>query len=155
MPAFGTLGVKDTMEEMRVVSGQLLLKVRFASWPLCNYYNSFLSSVGTVSTLSPDAPSPRLTPPRFGPNAVINPSDDFTRVALDTIAYCSMSHRLNSFYPEQQPEFAVTMGDFLKESGQRFTRARMLQAVMYGTTTKIPGGHQENEGSRRSKCGCN
>ncbi len=67
---------------------------------------------------------PQLTLTRFGPNFVIDPSDDFTRVATDTIAYCSMSHRLNSFYTEQQPEFAVAMSDFLKECGQRFARCR-------------------------------
>ncbi|KAF7346798.1 Fatty acid hydroxylase [Mycena sanguinolenta] len=64
---------------------------------------------------------------RFGPNAIIDPAEDFTRVTLDTIAYCSMSHRLNSFYTEQQPDFAVAMADFLKESRQRFTRARVVQ----------------------------
>ncbi|KAJ7882007.1 cytochrome P450 [Mycena olivaceomarginata] len=73
---------------------------------------------------------------RFGPDAVIDPSDDFTRVALDTIAYCSMSYRLNSFYREGQPEFAVAMGDFLTESGRRSTRPRVVQAVMRGTTAK-------------------
>ncbi|KAF7347083.1 Fatty acid hydroxylase [Mycena venus] len=120
MPAFGTLAVKDMMEEMRDISNQLLLKV-----------------LGTVSTPTAYAPrSELLIPARFGPNAVIDPSDDFTRVALDTIAYCSMSHRLNSFYTDQQPEFAVAMGDFLRESGQRFVRPRILQAVMHGKTTK-------------------
>ncbi|KAJ7622599.1 fatty acid hydroxylase [Mycena polygramma] len=73
---------------------------------------------------------------RFGPEAIIDPSEDFTRVALDTIAYCSMSYRLNSFYTEQQPEFTVAMGDFLKESGQRAVRPWMVQAVMRGTTAK-------------------
>ncbi|KAJ7292600.1 fatty acid hydroxylase [Mycena rebaudengoi] len=73
---------------------------------------------------------------RFGPEAVIDPSDDFTRLALDTISYCSMSHRLNSFYSENQPEFAVAMGDFLGESGLRANRPRMLQALMPGTTAK-------------------
>ncbi|KAJ7146594.1 fatty acid hydroxylase [Mycena epipterygia] len=73
---------------------------------------------------------------RFGPTAVIDPSEDFTRVALDAIAYCSMSYRLNSFYTEQQPEFTVAMGDFLAESGLRANRPRVLQAVMRGTTAK-------------------
>ncbi|KAJ7218356.1 fatty acid hydroxylase [Mycena pura] len=73
---------------------------------------------------------------RFGPDAMIDPSEDFTRVALDTIAYCSMSHRLNSFYTEQQPEFTVAMGDFLSESGLRARRPRVLQAVMRGATVK-------------------
>ncbi|KAJ6537331.1 fatty acid hydroxylase [Mycena sp. CBHHK59/15] len=80
--------------------------------------------------------SDQLMLKRFGPNAVIDPSDDFTRVALDTIAYCSMSYRLNSFYMEQQPEFAVAMADFLTECGLRSKRPRVLQAMMTGTTAK-------------------
>ncbi|KAJ7164230.1 fatty acid hydroxylase [Mycena filopes] len=73
---------------------------------------------------------------RFGPDAIIDPSEDFTRVALDAIAYCSMSHRLNSFYMEQQPEFTIAMGDFLAECGARANRPRVVQAVMRGTTAK-------------------
>ncbi|KAJ7118091.1 cytochrome P450 [Mycena epipterygia] len=73
---------------------------------------------------------------RFGPEAIIDPSDDFTRVALDTIAYCSMSCRLNSFYREKQPEFAVAMGDFLRESGLRANRPRVVQSMMWGTNAK-------------------
>lgn len=30
---------------------------------------------------------------RFGPGAVVTPAEDFTRLAFDTIAFCSMSHR--------------------------------------------------------------
>ncbi|KAF7351739.1 Fatty acid hydroxylase [Mycena sanguinolenta] len=73
---------------------------------------------------------------RFGPEAIIDPSEDFTRVALDAIAYCSMSHRLNSFYTEHQPEFTIAMANFLGESGLRANRPRVLQAVMRGTTAK-------------------
>ncbi|KAJ7218368.1 fatty acid hydroxylase [Mycena pura] len=106
MPAFGTLAVKGMMEEMRDIANQLLLKVRL------------------------------ISSPEFGPDATIDPSEDFTRVTFDTIAYCSMSHRLNSFYTEQQPEFTVAMGDFLAESGLRAMRPRVLQAVMRGATAK-------------------
>ncbi|KAJ6473674.1 fatty acid hydroxylase, partial [Mycena sanguinolenta] len=49
---------------------------------------------------------------RFCPEVIIDPCEVFTRVALDAIAYCSMSHRL------------------------RANRPRMLQAVMRGTTAK-------------------
>ncbi|KAF7375722.1 Fatty acid hydroxylase [Mycena sanguinolenta] len=73
---------------------------------------------------------------RFGPDYIIDPSDDFTRVALDTIAYCSMSYRLNSFYREEQPEFAVAMADFLKESGKRANRPGVVQAMMRKTNAK-------------------
>lgn len=34
----------------------------------------------------------------FGADAVIDPTDDLTRVALDTIALCSMSHRQVPIY---------------------------------------------------------
>ncbi|KAF8217433.1 fatty acid hydroxylase [Mycena galopus ATCC 62051] len=73
---------------------------------------------------------------RFGAEAIIEPSEDFTRVALDAIAYCSMSYRLNSFYAEKQPEFTVAMGDFLAESGLRANRPRVVQAVMRSTNAK-------------------
>ncbi|KAJ7138272.1 bifunctional P-450/NADPH-P450 reductase [Mycena epipterygia] len=73
---------------------------------------------------------------RFGSDTTIDPSDDFTRVALDTIAYCSMSYRLNSFYREKQPEFAIAMGDFLKESGARANRPRIIQSMKRGTNAK-------------------
>ncbi|KAJ3896345.1 fatty acid hydroxylase [Lentinula edodes] len=73
---------------------------------------------------------------RFGPDHVIDPSDDLTRVALDTIALCSMSYRLNSFYTENQPAFAAAMTDFLKECYIRSTRPSFMQALMSGTTAK-------------------
>ncbi|KAJ7794087.1 fatty acid hydroxylase [Mycena olivaceomarginata] len=73
---------------------------------------------------------------RFGAEAIIDPSEDFTRVALDAIAYCSMSYRLNSFYTEHQPEFTIAMGDFLGESGARANRPRVLQAVMRAANAK-------------------
>jgi cytochrome P450/NADPH-cytochrome P450 reductase len=47
-----------------------------------------------------------------------------------------MSRRLNSFYSEPQPEFAIAMADPLKERSERLTRPRLAQAVMYGKTAK-------------------
>lgn len=35
---------------------------------------------------------------RFGPDHAFDVSDDFTRLAFDTISLCAMGHRLNSFY---------------------------------------------------------
>ncbi|KAF8588667.1 fatty acid hydroxylase [Ramaria rubella] len=35
---------------------------------------------------------------RFGPEYMIDPTEDFTRLTFDTIALCAMSYRLNSFY---------------------------------------------------------
>ncbi|KAK7038997.1 hypothetical protein VNI00_010389 [Paramarasmius palmivorus] len=73
---------------------------------------------------------------RFGPDHIIDPSDDLTRVALDTIALCSMSYRLNSFYTENQPAFAGAMVDFLKECFSRTQRPSIVQALMTGTNAK-------------------
>ncbi|KAJ7470037.1 cytochrome P450 [Mycena galericulata] len=68
--------------------------------------------------------------------AVIDPSDDFTRLTLDTIAYCAMSYRVNSFYTtEKQPAFVSAMVDFLVESGLCTTRTRVVQALV-GNNTK-------------------
>lgn len=44
---------------------------------------------------------------RFGPEYRIDPTDDFTRLALDTIALCSMHYRLNSFYTVSHAKFSL------------------------------------------------
>ncbi|KAK0494970.1 fatty acid hydroxylase [Armillaria luteobubalina] len=79
---------------------------------------------------------------RFGPHAVIDPATDFTRVALDTIAYCTMSYRLNSFYTETQPPFVKSMVDFLKESFVRSKRPHLVQALMHSATVKYENDRQ-------------
>ncbi|SJK98069.1 related to bifunctional P-450:NADPH-P450 reductase [Armillaria ostoyae] len=79
---------------------------------------------------------------RFGPNGVIDPATDFTRVALDTIAYCSMSYRLNSFYTETQPPFVKSMVDFLKECFIRSRRPHLVQALMHSATAKYESDQQ-------------
>ncbi|KAK0214536.1 fatty acid hydroxylase [Armillaria fumosa] len=73
---------------------------------------------------------------RFGPNLEIDPTDDLTRVALDTIALCSMSYRLNSFYTHTQPVFVRAMMDFLKECNHRANRPSIIQAFMTNTNDK-------------------
>ena len=40
---------------------------------------------------------------RFGPDHALDPTDDFTRLAFDTLALCVMSYRLNSFYIVRGP----------------------------------------------------
>ncbi|KAJ7851068.1 fatty acid hydroxylase [Mycena olivaceomarginata] len=72
---------------------------------------------------------------RFGPQAVLDPAEDFTRLTFDTIAYCSMSYRMNSFYFDKPIPFVVAMGDFLAECDLRASRPRVLQAVL-GKNTK-------------------
>ncbi|KAH7098971.1 fatty acid hydroxylase [Auriculariales sp. MPI-PUGE-AT-0066] len=73
---------------------------------------------------------------RFGPKHPITPADDFTRLAFDTVSYCTMSHRLNSFYTPEQPVFVKAMGDWLTECGRRFRRPGIVQSMMRDTNAK-------------------
>jgi cytochrome P450 / NADPH-cytochrome P450 reductase len=59
---------------------------------------------------------------RHGPNVSILAADDFTRLALDTIALCAMDFRFNSYYHEEMHPFIRAMGDFLVECGRRDRR---------------------------------
>jgi cytochrome P450/NADPH-cytochrome P450 reductase len=63
---------------------------------------------------------------RFGPAHVFNATEDFTRLAFDTISLCAMGHRLNSFYTDRTPEFVQAMGDFLRESDMRSMRPNFV-----------------------------
>jgi cytochrome P450/NADPH-cytochrome P450 reductase len=54
---------------------------------------------------------------RQGSQAPIMVTDDFTRLALDTLALCSMGYRFNSYYSPTLHPFIEAMGDFLTEAG--------------------------------------
>ncbi|KAI0599856.1 bifunctional P-450:NADPH-P450 reductase [Biscogniauxia sp. FL1348] len=56
---------------------------------------------------------------RQGPHVRIHAAEDFTRLALDTIALCSMGFRFNNFYTEKTHPFVEAMADFLTECGRR------------------------------------
>ncbi|KZT19446.1 fatty acid hydroxylase [Neolentinus lepideus HHB14362 ss-1] len=73
---------------------------------------------------------------RFGPDYVISPTDEYTRLTLDTIALCSMNYRFNSFYSETLPPFCEAMTDFLKECNARANRPAIVQALMTSATAK-------------------
>lgn len=62
---------------------------------------------------------------RYGPDSAISVTDDFTRLALDTLALCSMGYRFNSYYSPTLHPFIQAMGDFLTESGRRPRRLPM------------------------------
>ncbi|KAF3767140.1 hypothetical protein M406DRAFT_39325 [Cryphonectria parasitica EP155] len=66
---------------------------------------------------------------RHGPSHPIKVTDDFTRLALDTLALCSMDYRFNSFYHDEMHPFIEAMGGFLVESGNRSRRA--LPSIFY------------------------
>lgn len=59
---------------------------------------------------------------RYGPDTPIKVTDDFTRLALDTLALCSMGFRFNSYYSPVLHPFIQSMGDFLTEAGNRPNR---------------------------------
>lgn len=59
---------------------------------------------------------------RYGPSNPIDVTEDFTRLALDTLALCSMGYRFNSYYTSELHPFVAAMGDFLTESGNRPNR---------------------------------
>ena len=59
---------------------------------------------------------------RMGKEHAIECSDDFTRLAFDTIGLCSFGYRFNEFYTDDAHPFAKQMADVLKMSGQRANR---------------------------------
>ncbi|KAJ4405951.1 hypothetical protein N0V82_010211 [Gnomoniopsis sp. IMI 355080] len=72
---------------------------------------------------------------RHGPAHPIMVTDEFTRLALDTLALCSMDYRFNSFYHDEMHPFIEAMGKFLVESGNRSRRA--LPAIFYREADRL------------------
>ena len=70
---------------------------------------------------------------RFGPENRINASEDFTRLTLDSIAFCTMETRFNSFYHEELHPFVIAMQSFLLESGRRSLRPSFMKPLMRGS----------------------
>ncbi|PHH85154.1 hypothetical protein CDD83_829 [Cordyceps sp. RAO-2017] len=68
---------------------------------------------------------------RHGPRAPICVSEDFTRLALDTLALCAMDFRFNSFYREEMHPFIKAMTDFLSECGRRNRRPSFAPNFLY------------------------
>ncbi|RGP76777.1 bifunctional p-450:nadph-p450 reductase [Fusarium longipes] len=68
---------------------------------------------------------------RHGPHTPVDASDNFTRLALDTLALCAMDYRFNSYYKEELHPFIEAMGDFLLESGNRNRRPAFAPNFLY------------------------
>ncbi|KAK4080396.1 hypothetical protein Trihar35433_1501 [Trichoderma harzianum] len=68
---------------------------------------------------------------RHGPHKPIPVSDEFTKLALDTIALCSMDYRFNSYYKDKMHPFVQAMGDFLAECGRRNRRPGFAPNFLY------------------------
>jgi len=74
---------------------------------------------------------------RFGPEHSIDVSDDFTRLAFDTIGLCAFNYRFNDFYSDHMHPFANWMGSTLKEAGLRAKRTRLETAMRLWSTGKF------------------
>jgi cytochrome P450/NADPH-cytochrome P450 reductase len=59
---------------------------------------------------------------RLGAEHDISVSDDFTRLAFDTIGLAGFGYRFNSFYLDHPHEFAQQMAGVLTEAGRRSMR---------------------------------
>jgi cytochrome P450/NADPH-cytochrome P450 reductase len=70
---------------------------------------------------------------RFGPRAVIEVTEDMTRLTLDTIALCAFDVRFNSFYQNEMHPFVGAMVDALRESGARTRRPEMASKLLVRT----------------------
>ncbi|KAF2447682.1 NADPH-cytochrome P450 reductase-like protein [Karstenula rhodostoma CBS 690.94] len=73
---------------------------------------------------------------RQGPEQLIQVTDDFTRLTLDTIALCAMDYRFNSYYSEHMHPFIQAMTDFLKVSGDRARRDPITQMFYRSETAQ-------------------
>ncbi|TAN12824.1 MAG: cytochrome P450 [Burkholderiaceae bacterium] len=67
---------------------------------------------------------------RFGPDHVIEVTEDMTRLTLDTIALCAFDYRFNSFYQEGMHPFVGAMVDALAEAGARERRLPIANKLM-------------------------
>lgn len=73
---------------------------------------------------------------RYGPNHLIEVTEDFTRLTLDTLALCAMDFRFNSFYSAEMHPFVQAMVDFLVESGDRSRRPAIAQSFYRAAQAK-------------------
>ncbi len=76
---------------------------------------------------------------RFGEQALINVTDDMTRLTLDTIALCGFDYRFNSFYQNEMHPFVGAMVDALAEAGARGARLPIQTQLMLMTQMRYQG----------------
>ncbi|EFQ31577.1 cytochrome P450 [Colletotrichum graminicola M1.001] len=66
---------------------------------------------------------------RHGPSTPIHIGEDMTRLAMDTVALCTMGYRFNSYYREDTHPFITAMYAVMKEAGDK--SFRVLPQVFY------------------------
>ena len=94
MPVFGTVAIRDMFPAMEDIVSQLVTK-----W---ERFVTFLQRS--------QACFERLAR-RFGPDHVIDPAKDYTKLTLDAIALASMSYRMNSFYSVSRKSISPVYAD--------------------------------------------
>ena len=70
---------------------------------------------------------------RFGPDSVIEVTEDMTRLTLDTIALCAFDYRFNSFYQREMHPFVGAMVDALSEPARATARIGLANKLMLRT----------------------
>ena len=63
--------------------------------------------------------------------------DNFTRLALDTIAMCSFNSRFNSFYQKNRHRFVDVMVNVLVKSGRLTHRLSVQNTLLIGTARRF------------------
>lgn len=71
---------------------------------------------------------------RFGPDNVIEVTEDMTRMTLDTIALCAFDYRFNSFYQREMHPFVGSMVDALAEADARTRRPEIASKMLLRTS---------------------
>ncbi|KAF4994727.1 hypothetical protein FDECE_13034 [Fusarium decemcellulare] len=74
---------------------------------------------------------------RLGSSHPIPASEDFTRLALDTLGLCSMGYRFNSFYKDDLHPFVQSMADSLVELGNRTQRPKWASIFYRSSERKL------------------
>ncbi|KAJ1303594.1 hypothetical protein OPQ81_011777 [Rhizoctonia solani] len=134
--------IESTLEEVRNLVGDGLFTARHGetNWGIAHriLMPAFgpLAIKGMFDDMFDVASQLVLKWERFGPHHAIDPTDDFTRLAFDTIALCTFNHRLNSFYTEGEPPFVKAMAEFLTESGMRAMKPSILKSLPFGSNAQ-------------------
>lgn len=68
---------------------------------------------------------------RMGPDYEIVASDDFTRLAFDTIGKCGFSYNFFQFFQEHVHPFATQMAETLSEAGKQSARTSLENLIRY------------------------
>ncbi|KIM30076.1 hypothetical protein M408DRAFT_328481 [Serendipita vermifera MAFF 305830] len=73
---------------------------------------------------------------RFGADVPINPNENFTQLAFDTVALCTMGYRNNSFYQENTGSFISAMQTFMGYVEERTQLPKVVRLLKGHTDAK-------------------